>query len=107
MAGTRDEALQPLTARDLGTARSLANALGVVAVPSPSSPSFGDGEGEQNGNGGEESFFASHPWVRELEAMAAAGVKAELEAVENGEEGTGLGTLSAFVAEAANAGDWI
>ena len=39
--------------------------------------------------------------------MAAAGVKAELEAMEDGEEGTGLGSLSAFVAEAANAGDWI
>ena len=101
-AGTRDEALQPLAARDLATARSLAAALS-SSYDSCSAPS-------ENGGGKEPSSQQyQHPWVRELEAMAAAGVKAELEAVEDGtEEGmTGLGTLSAFVAEAANAGDWI
>ena len=114
-AGTRDEALQPLTARDLGTVRSLACALSVAGGGSSKSADDDGGEigeqeeGEEQGNAGglSSSSSSSHPWVRELEAMAAAGVKAELEAVEDGEEGTGLGTLSAFVAEAANAGDWI
>ena len=96
-AGTRDEALQPLTFRDLGTARSLA------VFFSPAGGGGGNEEGDEQGGGD----FSSHQWCGELEAMAAAGVKAELEAMEDGEEGTGLGSLSAFVAEAANAGDWI
>ena len=108
-ARTRDEALQPLTARDLGTARSLAGVFSVAAGAAGSN-SANDGEIGEEGDderGSGAGLSSSHPWVRELEAMAAAGVKAELEAVEDGEEGTGLGTLSAFVAEAANAGDWI
>ena len=103
-AGTRDEALQPLTARDLGTARSLAGALSSAAAACGAADGGGGGGGEISAAG---DFSSPHPWVRELEAMAAAGVKAELEAVEDGEGGTVLGTLSAVVAEAVNAGDWI
>ena len=81
-AGTRDEALQPLTQRYLVAARSLA--AGALSGP------------------------VGGLWLLELEAMAVAGAKAELEAVEDGSAGwTGLGSLSRFVAWAINAGLWI